>query len=160
MQQLKRTTLEWFDLLIVSLILFGQAIVTSTIQFIETVKNPFIPYDNLSSSSFQNYQAIIIQLSWLFLAFLYLHFRKFDFSVWTRKIKFTPWVPLQALGIFLLSAVCMDIFHLLTYQLTVPAIPSVSSMLPELDLSLFLYSLLNGFYEEIFFLGVCLTVKP
>lgn len=160
MNQEKIRTLRWFDLIILTLILFGQAIFNSTFQYLEMLRNPVIPYEGVTISCLENYQALAIQSVWLFIAFLYLLFRNFDFSIWTEKIKLTVWLPLQTIGIFLLAAVIMDVFHLLTYQLAIPAIPSVSGIFSNLDLSLVLYSLLNGFYEEIFFLGICLAVKP
>lgn len=34
------------------------------------------------------------------------------------------------------------------------------AVLREVNISTVLYAILNGFYEEIFFLGICLAVKP
>ena len=160
MNKEKITTLRWFDIVILSFILTGGAIINSTLQYLDMLKNPVIPYVGFEFSALENYQALAIQLVWLFLAFLYLLWRNFDFSVWLKKIRLTPWVPLQALCIFLMAALVMDVFHLLSYRFAVPTIPSLSGIFSDLDLSLFLYSLLNGFYEEIFFLGICLAVKP
>ncbi len=162
MNKEKITILRWYDIVILTLILIGHGILNSTLQFLDMLKNPVIPYsgNNVEFSVLQNYQALANQLIWLFLAILYLLWRNFDFSVWAKKIKLTPWVPLQTIGIFLLTALAMDIFHLLTYQFATPAIPSLFGIFSNLDLSLVLYSLLNGFYEEIYFLGICLAVKP
>lgn len=160
MNKEKITTLKWFDIAILSLILTGHGIIYSTIQYLDMLKNPVIPYPDLGFSPIENYQALAFLLVWLFVAFLYLLWRNFDFSVWLRKIRLTPWVPLQALGFFLLAALVMDVFHLLSYEFAIPAIPSFLPIVADFDLSLVLYSLLNGFYEEIFFLGICLTVKP
>lgn len=162
MNKEKITVLRWFDIVILTIILIGQGIVNSTLLYLDMLKNPVVPYtgNGVEFSSLQNYQALANQLVWLFLACLYLLFRNFDFSVWFKKIRLTAWLPLQTIGIFLLIALAMDIFHLLTYQFANPAIPSLPGIFSKLDLSLILYSLLNGFYEEIFFLGICLTVKP
>lgn len=73
---------------------------------------------------------------------------------------FEPWLLVKIVGIFILAALAMDIYALVSYQLSAVATPSLAQLFPNLDLSLILYALLNGFYEEIFFLGVCLAVRP
>lgn len=152
-------TLKWHDIAILTILLFGQGIVGSTMQYLEMLRDPSILYNHLSFSSMQNYQALANQTIWLFIAFLYLVYRNFDFAVWTNNMRFKSWFPLQAIGLFILAALVMDLFHLFSYRFAVPTIPSLPGIFSKLDLSLFLYSLLNGFYEEIFFLGACLTVK-
>lgn len=75
----------------------------------------------------------------------------------------------MGIAIFIGVALLFDIYYTVVYRL----FPIDNSMLYEaqqasenlstfqnIDLSLILYSMLNGFYEEIFFLGVCLSVKP
>lgn len=83
----KLTCLKWFDILILTLIMFGEGIYNSTLQYIALTNQTTTLEENLTFSSFQNYQALVIQSIWLLLAFLYLVFRNFDFSVWTRHIK-------------------------------------------------------------------------
>lgn len=156
----KLTVLRWFDIVILTIILFGEGIVNSTLQYFALQNHTTTVQDNLTFSSMDNYTALAMQLIWLTLAGMYLLFRNFDFSLWKQRIFFTPWVPLQALGLFLVTALCMDLFHLATYQWMEPATPSMFQLFPELDFSLILYSLLNGFYEEIFFLGICLMGNP
>lgn len=156
----KLTTLKWFDLIVITLIMFGEGIYNSTLQYLALINHTTTLESNLSFSSLQNYQALAMQLIWLFLAFIYLLCRNFDFSVWTRQIKLEAWLPFKIIGLFLISALAMDAFTFLSYNLMVPVTPSMAQLVSNLDLSLILYSLLNGFYEEIFFLGVCMTVKP
>ena len=155
----KLTCLKWFDILILTLIMFGEGIYNSTLQYIALTNQTTTLEENLTFSSFQNYQALVIQSIWLLLAFLYLVFRNFDFSVWTRHIKLEKWLAVKVISLFLISALAMDLYSLISYNLS-PLTPSLSQIFPKIDLSLLLYSLLNGFYEEIFFLGVCLTFKP
>ncbi len=154
------THLKWFDILILTVIMFGEGIFNSTMQYLALQHQTRTIEENLTFSTFANYQALAMQLVWLSFAIFYLVFRNFDFSVIKQKIKLTPWLPLQTIGFFLIAALAMDIYYYLTYQLTLFPVPSMFQLLPNIDLSLLLYSLLNGFYEEVFFLGICLAVKP
>ncbi|AXQ77930.1 CPBP family intramembrane metalloprotease [Streptococcus chenjunshii] len=160
MQKEKLKHLKWFDLLALTGIMFGFAIYRSIFQYLVTGNDLKAIQENVTFSSLQNYQALAVQLIWLFFAFMYLLWRNFDFSLWTKQIKLTFWVPLQALAIFALAALTMDFFTVLTWSFFNPAVPSVFDIFGHVDLSLLLYSLMNGFYEEIFFLGICLAVKP
>ena len=156
----KITVLKWFDIAIITVIMFGDGIYNSTLQYLALSNQTSTLKENLTFSSMQNYQALALQSLLLFLAFMYLVFRNFDFSVWTQKMVFEPWLLVKIVGIFILAALAMDIYALVSYQLSAAAIPSLAQLFPNLDLSLILYALLNGFYEEIFFLGVCLAVRP
>lgn len=156
----KITVLKWFDIAIITVIMFGDGIYNSTLQYLALSNQTSTLKENLTFSSMQNYQALALQSLLLFLAFMYLVFRNFDFSVWTQKMAFEPWLLVKIVGIFILAALAMDIYALVSYQLSAVATPSLAQLFPNLDLSLILYALLNGFYEEIFFLGVCLAVRP
>ena len=89
----------------------------------------------------------------LLFVFLYLKFRKFDFRVFTDKIKFNSYTIFEAIFIFILASLVMDIYFLILNNLSLGGEDSF------FDISLVIYSLLNGFYEEIFFLGICLAIK-
>ncbi len=156
----KLTTLRWFDVVIVTIIMFTEGIYNSTIQFLALNNNVKTLEENLSFSASDNYRALMMQSIWLLLAFLYLYFRKFDFSVWTEKIRLEKWLIVKVVGIFIFVAVLMDIQYMISYNVTPYTTPSMVYPGQGMDISLVLYSLLNGFYEEIFFLGVCLTVNP
>ncbi|HFI0420227.1 TPA: CPBP family intramembrane glutamic endopeptidase [Streptococcus suis] len=160
MLQEKKKYISPVDLLVVAVILFGEGIFNSTLQCIGLFTQQTSLTENLTFTPLDNIKALLIQLVWLSLALAYLIWRKVDIFQLTKRIFWTPWVPLQALLIFGLAAFCMDIFHLLTYQLTSPVMPSMFNLLPHIDITLLAYSLLNGFYEEIFFLGLCFMVKP
>ncbi|MGQ7366651.1 CPBP family glutamic-type intramembrane protease [Streptococcus suis] len=156
----KKKYISPVDLLVVAVILFGEGIFNSTLQCIGLFTQQTSLAENLTFTALDNIKALLIQLVWLSLALAYLIWRKVDIFQLTNRIFWTPWVPLQALLIFGLAAFCMDIFHLLTYQLTSPVMPSMFNLLPHIDITLLAYSLLNGFYEEIFFLGLCFMIKP
>ena len=154
------TVLKWYDILILTIILFGHGIYNSTIQYIALKNNVLTLDDTLTFTSAINYQALVTQSILLFVAFIYLLIRNFDFSIFYKKIRITPWLIPQIIGVFVVAAFAMDIYYILTYSFGIRAIPSMFEIFSKMDISLILYSLLNGFYEEIFFLGICLAVKP
>ncbi|WP_250278123.1 CPBP family intramembrane glutamic endopeptidase [[Clostridium] colinum] len=60
---------------------------------------------------------------------------------------------------FILLSTIIDITNILFYGWK-EYISSVSLYgFPQINISLILFALLNGFYEEIFFLGICIHVK-
>ncbi len=160
MKDKRITILKWYDILILTLIMFGDGIYNSTLQYIALLNNTLTLNDTITFTPIDNYRALAIQTLWLFIAFIYLLFRNFDFSVLIKKIKLSLWLPLQVIGIFIISGLLMDIYSITIYNLSVFSVPSMFSLFSNMDISLLLYSLLNGFYEEIFFLGLCLAVKP
>lgn len=151
--------LAWFDILILTLIMFGQAIWTSQIQFLQLQSGNLTLDDTVTFSSMQNIQAIGSQGLLLIIAFIYILVRNVDLRIFTDQIKWTKWVPLQMLAFFVLPSLLMDIYAYLSFYATAPMTPSVFNILSDVDSTLIFYSLLNGFYEEIFFLGICLAVK-
>ncbi len=83
------TELKWFDILILTVILFSNAIYTSTIQYISS-SNAESFEGATDFSTAQNYSGFRMQLALLLLALLYLWIRNFDFSKW--KLRITPQV--------------------------------------------------------------------
>ncbi len=160
MKDKKIKILKWYDILVLTLILFGHGIYNSTVQYLALMNNTLTLNDTLTFTSAINYYALALQSVWLFLAVIYLIIRNFDFSVFTKKIKMSIWVIPQMIGIFVVSALAMDIYYIVTYNMALSITPSMFDVFSRIDVSLILYSLLNGFYEEIFFLGICLAVKP
>lgn len=163
---MKIKTLRWFDLIIITFIMFFGAIYQSNIYYIELISGTRSLEENLSFTTAHNYQAFAIQSLYLLLTFIYLWFRKFDFSELTNRIKFQPKVILLAIGFFVLAALAMDIYYILSmwgaYALGIyfPQEATSSEAMGGYNVSfaLGIYALLNGFYEEIFFLGICLAV--
>lgn len=159
----KTKTLKWYDVVILSLIFFGTASYQSILGYFDLINQVTTAEEAITFTSGQNWSAMFIQIFWLALAFIYLYFRKFDFNVFLQKIKWNKWVILQAILIFIIIGFANDIYYFATYYaspyLEQAPKPSVFSVLKNIDLSLILYSILNGFYEEIFFLGICLAVK-
>lgn len=155
---MKRKQLQWWDVVIISMILFGFAIWNSTMSFWGAT--PDIVQEELIFTTADNWFGMLTTSIELLLSFLYLHFRKFDFSVWKYKITWKS--TLCAIVIFLVLSVLMDAVDVLFYgwKEIASAIgqDGLANVLSEIDGSLILFSLLNGFYEEIFFLGICTLV--
>lgn len=163
--------LKWWDILILTLILFLQAIQSSFMAFSALEDSAVAELPEFTSAI--NWQAFSQQASLLALAFFYLWLRHFDFSIWTSKIRITPKSVLMGVGLFIGVALLFDLYFMAASYLLPPTpvdsgvyygaeqtVHPLLQKLSEIDLSLVVYSLLNGFYEEIFFLGICLTVKP
>lgn len=154
---MKRTELQRWDVVILSLILFGMAIWSSTMTFWSTPAEileqgtEFTAVDNWIGIA-----SIAVELS---ISCFYLRWRRFDFSRWHYKI--TAKGTLAAVGLYLLISLAMDLCTILTVgwaEATAYVGGGIWQMLANIDLSLILFSLLNGAYEEIFFLGVCTSV--
>ena len=156
----KRTYLTIWDVLIVAVILFGFAFYQSTKAYIDVINNVKTINDNLLFTNNDDYIAFIKQFGLLLLAFGYLYIRKFDFRVWA--IKFNIKAILKGLLYFIIAALAIDAYDAIV-SLAINFIPKPSPLtdfLGNFEFSKILYAILNGFYEEIFFLGVCLSVKP
>lgn len=154
------TTLRWFDILIITFIMFSSAIYNSSVQFFALSSQMVSLEENLTFSSSQNYIASLYEIFYLILVFLYLKFRKFDFRVFTSKMKFSFKAILQGVLIFLFVAIIFDIYFVFISDFLEPVSYEVdASNLIKFDISTILFAFVNGFYEEIFFLGICLAVK-
>lgn len=160
--------LKWWDILIVTVIMFGYFIYSSlsSLFYLPDMNTTQIP----EFTSDANWRALIFQFVLLVIAFVYLYFRNFDFSQW--KIKINLKSILIGIGIFIGVALLFDLYFMIVYSIF--PYPNVDnavlyeaqgtsaflSKIATIDKSLILYSILNGFYEEIFFLGICLSVNP
>lgn len=100
-----------------------------------------------------------MQAGLLLLALLYLWLRRFDFKVWT--IRFNIKAVAGGVLIFLAAALLLDIYFMLTNPLTglLPFPGPIGAFFGSETVSSVIYALLNGVYEEIYFLGICLAVR-
>lgn len=160
--------LKWWDILIITIILFGYFIWNSLLSFSNLTNSDIgeIP----EFTSVVNWHAMALQIILLFLALMYLYFRNFYFLNW--KIIINIKSILTGTVIFVGVALIFDLyFYSISYIFRYPNINDsiyyeaqvgnqLLLKLSSIDISLILYSILNGFYEEIFFLGICLSVKP
>ncbi|ASM38438.1 MAG: CPBP family intramembrane glutamic endopeptidase [Campylobacter sputorum] len=156
----KITTLRWFDILIITFIMFFLAIYSSTLQYF-ALSNEMVSLDeNLSFSPSDNYIAILTEFFYLVLVYFYLKFRKFDFSVFTNRIKFNLKALFQGILIFIFIATIFDLYFILISCFLEPINLKADAVnLVKFNMSIILFALINGFFEEIFFLGICLFVK-
>ncbi|WP_324682951.1 CPBP family intramembrane glutamic endopeptidase [Bibersteinia trehalosi] len=159
MKHSTRYELTPWDVFVLTLILFGLAIYTSTQQYLLLNQEVVTVDENLTFSNAQNYYAFISQFLQLLLAAAYLKWRRFDFSRW--RIQPSWQAIFHGIGLFILLSLAMDLYYVLIYGFAEPVYPvPFTQVLGEVRFSTVLYALLNGFYEEIFFLGICLAVKP
>ena len=156
--------LEWRDILIVSLIMYGWFAYKSTGIWLGWIYST----DTGSTSGEHNYWPnLILQSCLLAIALGYLAWRKFDFK--QLKIHFRWSVLFWAPVVFLCLGLLTDILN----SLAGPYNYFDASMFEHIDWSFggawaqfaivpptqLLYSFLNGFYEELFFLGLATTVR-
>lgn len=162
----KLVNLKWFDILIITVILFGNAIYISTTSFFSLSES--MVGDSIDYSQSDYWYLFWTQLFFLIVALIYLRLRNYDFSHW--HIRITPKAILLGAILFIGAALVFDLYFMLVGYL-VPGLwgwdvtsdawssPSLWDTIMSADLSSILYALLNGFYEEIFFLGICLSVE-
>lgn len=151
--------LKWFDILILTLIMLGQAIYNSTMSYIVLIQGIVTIEDNITYSAADNYFGLARQIVYLLVALAYLWLRCFDFKTWT--IRFDLKAVIYGILIFLGAALLLDIYNLLTYQLTVASLFAgpIGAFFGNETVASVIYAMLNGVYEELYFLGICLSVK-
>lgn len=166
------TYLSGWEVVFLSLILFGSFILMSNLPLFTpathlTGKALSDPHDSdMVFTSGMNWLALIKQGLLMALALAYLRFRRFDFSQWT--IRLTGPSLVKTIVIFLVLALVFDLYQMVIYFLQGDgfwpyqtfSIQPIIDQFKSFDLSLILYSAFNGFYEELFFLGICLSVRP
>lgn len=161
------TDLAWWDVVLLSVILFGMATVNSVQAYLSMGQTATAELPEFTSAV--NWYALASQLPLLLLAFFYLWLRRFDFSRWT--IKLTPKAVGLGVLFFIGVALVFDLYFMVAYTLFPQPVATAAAgqastlhpflaVLSSVDLSLLLYAALNGFYEEIFFLGMCVSVAP
>lgn len=156
--------LTWYDVLILTLILFGQPIWLSTELYLTGTSQ--ITAGVSESVASQDYYMIMFQGGTLLFALSYLYFRQFDFKQWQVKIDFKS--TAQAISLFLIFSILMEVLFWLfspgysAYFASTQFNPWAGFLefLSQISLSRVLYALLNGVYEELYFLGMVLAVKP
>ncbi|MCK3881855.1 CPBP family intramembrane metalloprotease [Streptococcus suis] len=165
--------LRWFDILILTAIIWGNSILTSTQMWIASLSATEVVDASVSSfSSSDDWWAIGNELKLLAIALIYLFIRRFDFKQLKVKLHWNVllWAPAIFLGAGLLCDLAFDVFDLFpsltdefTYLGYLPyydwSISTVIDKFASLSLSRVLFSLMNGFYEEFFFLGLLLSTN-
>ena len=162
--------LRWFDIVIITIIMFGQFIIRSTELFLantfptgaSSTVGIVRQAEREGAAYFSNFtlQAILLTVT-----LLYLLIRNYDFKQlpirWNWSIIF--WVPF----IFALVGLFGDLVTTLTgeYNYFNPDLfayidfTQIIGKFLALSPIVIAYALLNGFYEEFFFLGLLTSVK-
>jgi len=172
----KTKNLRWFDVIIITLILFGKFIVISTQMYLATLKPAVeaaatavteaatevaetttdVATEGAAYSSNLRYQATMLAI-----VFIYLFIRNFDF----KQVKFKlNWkiIP-QYLVLFIIMGLSADILYLIfdngynyfsAESLSHINLLSVFPKFAALSKVAIIYALLNAFYEEFYFLGL------
>ncbi|HEM6138187.1 TPA: CPBP family intramembrane metalloprotease [Streptococcus suis] len=165
--------LRWFDLLILTAIIGGNSILTSTQMWIASLSATEVVDASVSSfSSSDDWWAIGNEVKLLVIALIYLFIRHFDFKQLKVKLHWNVllWAPAIFLGAGFLCDLAFDVFDLFpsltdnfTYLGYFPyydwSISSVIEKFATLSPSRVLFSLMNGFYEEFYFLGLLLSTN-
>ena len=156
----KRASLAWYDILILTAIFWSVGIVSSTHAYIELIRGTATIDENLVFSAADNYIMLTQQGVCLAGAGIYLWFRRFDFKSW--NIRFSPKAVGLGCLVFLGGAVMMDAYSLIVWPLEeiAPFPHIIGAFFGNELVSTVIYAVFNGVYEEIYFLGICLAVKP
>ncbi|WP_246782550.1 CPBP family intramembrane glutamic endopeptidase [Wohlfahrtiimonas chitiniclastica] len=156
--------LNIWDILVLTVIFFGQAIIQSTISFLDLSNVGDQTGLDLSLIQSNHYWDIALELMSLSIAGIYLLVRRFDFKQLNFRVNYYT-VPLAILfacasdmatyfydwGVYLLNAP-----DLLAQSVENAASSDV--LHNHITPNLIVFSLLNGFYEEIFFLGLLFCI--
>ncbi|GAA1474116.1 hypothetical protein P4N68_07565 [Corynebacterium felinum] len=158
-----RVVLKWWDIVILTVIFFGSAIVSSTMAFFSAAPDVGASVEDFDSAA--NYYALAIQSVQLLVGVVYLWLRRFDFRLWKLHPTLKGTVVAVLLFFFLgvlfdVAYWCVDVLSRAEPTAGHGMIEQSGGVFGHLDVSLVIYSLFNGLYEELFFLGICLMVTP
>ncbi|MGT2932598.1 CPBP family glutamic-type intramembrane protease [Streptococcus catagoni] len=156
----KIDTLRWFDILILTFILWGIAIKDSTLGYLGLLSQSITAEQAVTFGTSENYQILAKQFILFAVAIFYLVIRKFNF----RKLNIHFSIKAVVMGslIFLGAAITQDIYYKIVDPLAnfLPFPQMIGTFFNNETISLLIYSLFNGMYEEIYFLGFCFAVSP
>lgn len=150
---MRKKTLNLVDILLLTLIFFGSPIYQSSQQYLDLQQNGQSMPTEWALSDQDNYVILMFEIVALCIAFLYLRWRNFD----VKQLDFSinKWTLPLALVFILLAG---SITHL--FYSSMPLLNGETEFSQPLDIlsyfsfSLVLVALLNGFYEEFYFLGL------
>ena len=151
------------DLFIITIIMFGPQIIGSIGACNVNGEGETEEFIDTAFSIKENLYAILTQIIQLLFVFIYIHFRNINsidmvFNVSIRNIAYS-------VLIFCLTGLAMDMAQSFKSgfswikDILKNNIP-VSDAVRDVNLSLIVISLINGFYEEFFFLFICMSVNP
>ncbi|MGG7073423.1 hypothetical protein U5B43_04050 [Campylobacter sp. 9BO] len=155
--------LNFTDILILSFIMFSLAIYDSTNFLLENFISgaDVLVSDTIEMDDSGHLRIIAEELFTASLALLYLWYRRFDFSLWQFKISLKD--TALAVAMFCICAILMDLFFYI-YDVIYPFTQEQdaqenSSLVLQIKTLSILSSLVNGSFEELFFIAICLNVR-
>lgn len=169
---MKLSALNAWDILVLTLIFFGYPILASTGLYFtaaETAGNQ-AAQQALQFSAHDNWRSILFKGITLLVAFAYLHWRRFDFS--QLNFKLNRYTPVKTLAFILLVGVIAAAFDGIQLFLLEPGMEAeavagaeqsaesygfldfLAAYTAYLSPPFILFALLNGFFEELYFLGL------
>lgn len=152
--------LTFADIAVLSLIFFGTSAYSSLTGYRQLRQAGLVEPEGLAINDMATYQVIVVEAVLLVAAWLYLRWRRFDFGVLNFRIdRYT--LPLTAL-LVLGAGLAADLYQYLHAFLIPGHYPETEAFYPgtRYTLELVSASLFNGFFEEIFFMGLVFAVKP
>lgn len=164
----KRTTLTAFDIGALTTIFFGTAIVSSTMSFLQMGGDAQAMSQSVVFDEHTNWQGIGEELLMLGVAGAYLVWRKFDFGQLNFKVNLKT--PLKVLAYVVIAGVVASAFemaHFWAYPEHFGVLDTgqisqvdegIETSLPTPTPNLLLFALINGFFEELYFLGLLFCV--
>lgn len=157
-------SLHLFDVIILAIIFFGFAIYSSNVQFFELLSYEQVAPETLEFDSSSNWSGIIGEIVALVVAFGYLRYRQFDFKQLNFSIN--RWTLPKVVLYILIAGTVASLYEYLQYWAFPELYPPAEAQygadehLNMWSLSFVLFAFINGFYEEVFFIGlVALTAK-
>lgn len=159
--------LKPIDILILTLIFFGEAIISSTYGYLQLTANHQVAPDTLVFNGDMNLAGIAKECIILAVAFVYLWLRKFNFKRFNFNINRTT--PIKILTYILIAGLVATSYEYLQMWFAPNLYPSVEGVFvdqsysadehfSQMSLSLFVFAILNGFFEELYFLGIIFAV--
>lgn len=162
------TSLTPIDIIILSIIFFGEAIISSTYGFLQLTAQQQVAPDTLVFDSQMNWLGIIKECFILSIAYLYLRYRNFDFKQFNFSIN--RYTPIKIIAYILLAGTVATVYEYLQLwlfpSLYTPIDPTGSEAVysandhwSQMSFSLLVLALLNGFFEEWYFLGIIFAIQ-
>ena len=151
----KQSYLTPFDLIILTLILLAPALVQSTLGFLDLSWAGLSEPESLTFDNDDNYHALVVQGVQFIVAWFYLRVRRFDWR--TLDFNIDKHTLTKTLLLIVSAGLMATVFSYGMMWLMPSPDPIGDDVygdgVSSISLSLVLFSLFNGFYEEIFFLG-------
>ncbi|MFL1732550.1 CPBP family intramembrane glutamic endopeptidase [Moraxella oculi] len=156
--------LYFHDIVILAVVFFGIAIYDSTLHFIEMLNHGQVAPETLEFDAGGNWRGIATELVALVVAWGYLKYRRFDFK--QLNFSFNRWTIPKTVLYVLCASVVATLYETFQYM-AFPQLYAAAEVQYGVEEhfgmwspSLLLFALINGFYEEVFFVGlVALTAK-